>query len=425
MAGTVNYRAVGPCKMLGQKAGEVTGEENEEITRKKEQRMLSLSTFRNKLCAKMTYRKKMHAQLNKQIYGTVLRARHVRIDLCGGTTDGGMEMAKGKHHKIRLWELMRILFLETDEDHMLSAEELVERLQAEGIEANRKSIYADVRTLVQEIGVDIVAVREGHHYLYHYGHRIFEDAELRLIIDIIQASSFFSVSKSEQLISELKKLTSREKADELQRNVLLDGRVKTSSKKIYYNIDALARAIDRKACVTFQYEHWNLKKEPELKYNGALYRVSPWQLCWHGENYYLIGYDEFKERLSHYRIDKMVNVEVTDLPYGQKARETFRDLDPATYGHAHFDMFGGRDTKVRLVCENGMINVIVDRFGRDVAVTPLDSDHFSVWVEVVTSEKFFSWIFGFNGQIWIAEPESVRGQMREQLDRIIRQYENC
>ena len=63
------------------------------------------------------------------------------------------------------------------------------------------------------------------------------------------------------------------------------------NESIYYNVDVIHNAIAMNKQISFQYFQWNVKKEMELRHNGAYYHISPWGLSWDDENYYLIAYD--------------------------------------------------------------------------------------------------------------------------------------
>ena len=80
------------------------------------------------------------------------------------------------------------------------------------------------------------------------------------------------------------------------------------NESIYYTVDAIHNAISENKKIKFQYYQWNVKKEMELRHNGAWYHISPWGLSWDDENYYLVGYDSDAEKIKHYRVDKMLHI---------------------------------------------------------------------------------------------------------------------
>ena len=84
-----------------------------------------------------------------------------------------------------------------------------------------------------------------------------------------------------------------------------------------------------------------------------------------------------------------------------------------------FDMFGGDTKKVSLLCDNSVINAILDRFGEDVNIRKNNNDTFVVSVSVNVSPTFFAWVFTFGGKIKIASPESVSEEFTEVAKKMI------
>ena len=93
-------------------------------------------------------------------------------------------------------------------------------------------------------------------------------------------------------------LVSKYDAQKLQRQVFVSGRIKTMNESIYYIVDAIHNAISENKKIKFQYYQWNVKKEMELRHNGAWYHISPWGLSWDDENYYLVDMTQQQKRLS-------------------------------------------------------------------------------------------------------------------------------
>ena len=55
-------------------------------------------------------------------------------------------MAKGNNQKLKLSYLTRIMLEKTDDEHGLTMQQIIEELEKYGIDAERKSIYDDLRT---------------------------------------------------------------------------------------------------------------------------------------------------------------------------------------------------------------------------------------------------------------------------------------
>lgn len=313
--------------------------------------------------------------------------------------------------------ILQILIRDTDENHPLSVPQLVEKLQDEGIVSERKSVYNDLATLkeIPGAGYDIVQQR-GRGGGYYMTDAPFELAELKLLVDAVYASKFITARKSKTLIDKLGQFTSRYKQAELDRKVLVSGRIKSTDEKILYTVDALHTAITAGEQVQFKYCDWNLQKKMTPRHDGQLYRVSPWVLVWENGNYYLIAYTE--GRLKHYRVDKMQSVHQLPGTVREGAAE-YADFDVNTYMQQMFGMFNGPCKHVTLLCENRFAGAMIDRFGTVPILVPCpDGEHFKITVDIQVSPQFFGWVAGFGAGVSVSGPPEVRAEMKKTLDRI-------
>lgn len=328
-------------------------------------------------------------------------------------------MAKGNNQKLKLLFLTKIFMEETDDSHGLTAQEIIDRLAARGVSADRKTLYSDFEEL-RCFGLDIIGEKCGKTYLYRIASRTFELAELKLLVDSVQAAKFITEKKSAALIKKLESLVSVHEAKQLQRQVLISGRVKTMNESIYYNVDKIHTAIHTNSQIRFQYFQWNADKQQELRHNGAWYYVSPWHLVWDDEYYYLVGYDGESRILKHYRIDKMLRITVTGQP--REGKELLSGFDVAAYSKSLFGMFGGEKVSVTLRAENRFAGILIDRFGKELRIKKEEDGHFRTTVEVVLSDMFLSWIIGLGGGIQIIAPDRAVSKMKEIADRLTAQY---
>ena len=303
---------------------------------------------------------------------------------------------------------------ETDELHPLTTADFVERLKQLNIHAERKSVADDLLTL-SEYGMDIESVTVGRRKGYYLASRPFEAAELKMLVDSVQAARFLSVKKSNRLIKKLAALSSRGEAALLRRQLYVAERNKSDNESIFYNIDAIHSAIAEDLEITFLYWQYDLSKKRVPRKSGARYCVSPFALIWDDEFYYLIGYDAADAKIKHYRVDKMSAIRVSDSP--RKGAEAFEALDMAQYTSRNFSMFAGEEADVVLDCDRDMIGVIIDRFGTDVSVHGTEAG-FSAFVRVAVSEQFFGWVSALGGAVRIAKPAAVRERFLEHLERV-------
>ena len=153
-------------------------------------------------------------------------------------------MPRKEGQKRKLLVLLQILARETDERHPLSVPQIVEKLKEKGIEAERKSVYDDLNTLneMPDFPYEIMQKR-GRGGGYYMTDAPFELAELKLLVDAVYASKFITARKSKVLIDKLGQFTSCYRQEELNRKVLVSGRLKSTDEKILYTVDALHAAI--------------------------------------------------------------------------------------------------------------------------------------------------------------------------------------
>ena len=327
-------------------------------------------------------------------------------------------MPKSTNQKQKMLLILDYLQKHTDETHDATTPQLIDYLAANGIKAERKSIYSDIQTLV-DFGYDIVR-GPGPHDGYQLLSRDFELAEVKLLVDLVQSSKFITTRKSRELIGKLQHFVSETDARTLQRQVVVTDRNKTLNENIYYSVDVIYSAIANNRQIQFQYFDWDVHKQMVPRKDGAIYEVSPWLLTWDDENYYLVAYDSAAACMKHYRVDKMLHIELSESP--RAGRELFEQIDVAAYSKKTFGMFAGEEETIQLLCDNSLIGVIVDRFGSDVALRPYDDTHALARMNIAVSPQFFGWLAGLSGRVTIHSPQSVADSYKAYLQHLLN---NC
>ena len=302
--------------------------------------------------------------------------------------------------------LRQYLYQQTDEQHPVSVTDILTFWQQHGIQAGRKSVYTDIE-LLQNAGMDIVCVKSSQNK-YFVGQRLFELPELKLLVDAVESSRFITEKKSTALIKKLSHLTSTAQAEQLNRRIYMGGTPKPENESIYYNVDTIHNAVQKKQQITFQYFEYTPKKEKILKHDGYKYRFSPYAMIWNRDCYYAVGWSEKHGKIAQFRVDRMTAVE----PLEQAAVQT-PDFDPAEYVRKVFGMYPDDLCTAKLLCDNEVMRSVIDRFGENVRTETVDEQHFRATVEVAPSPPFFSWVFTFSGKIRIVSPAAVLEEMRD------------
>lgn len=323
------------------------------------------------------------------------------------------------NQKLKILYLAKILLENTDANHDITLQEIIDKLSANNVTAERKSLYDDIAQL-DDFGIKIRKTQYGKTYHYQVINRDFELAELKLLVDSVASAKFITGEKSNELIRKIEHLASKHDAAMLQRQVYVAGRVKAMNRDIMENVDAIHNAIAQNSKISFQYFQWNVKKEPELKKDGARYVISPWGLSWDDENYYLVGYDSDAGMIKHYRVDKMLHIKVENI--SREGRYKFKELDMVAYAKKMFHMFSGEEQNVEILCENRLAGVMIDRFGKDIRMLKADEEHFRIVVKVAASMHFIHWIMALGDGTKIIGPENLVEEVRGEINRLMAQY---
>lgn len=323
------------------------------------------------------------------------------------------------NQKLKILYLVKILLEDTDANHDLTLQEIIDRLAAYNVTAERKSLYDDIAQL-DDFGIRIKKTQYGKTYHYQVINRNFELAELKLLVDSVASAKFITEQKSNKLIKKIEHLASRHDASMLQRQVYVAGRVKAMNNDIMENVDAIHKAIAQNLQISFQYFQWNIRKEPQLKREGARYVISPWGLSWDDENYYMVGYDREADKIKHYRVDKMLHIKIENAR--REGRSKFREVDMAAYAKKMFAMFDGEEETVEILCVNDLAGPMIDRFGKDVHLFKVDENHFRVVVKVAASNHFIHWVMALGDGAQIIGPEPLLNRIKQEIKRLNKQY---
>ena len=326
-------------------------------------------------------------------------------------------MPKSDNQKLKIFYILDYLEKNSHEDHPVRAAELIAMLDNQhNIKCDRKTVYSDIAAL-QDYGVDIVS-SPGKNGGYYIASRNFELPELKLLIDAVQSSRYLTEKKSRELIEKLCKECSVYDAKLMRRSVLVSGRVKSMNETIYYNVDAIQEAIAQNRQITFRYFDWDIGGK--RRYREKEYAASPYGLCQDNENCYLLALSE-RHGVTSYRVDRMSDIELTDTSRTPCPELTGKALNE--HANRLFQMYSGDTVDVKLRFHKSLINVVIDRFGKDTMLIPEpDGEHFTFVVKVAVSPMFLSWVIGFGAKAQILHPASVVEECKALCREAMAQY---
>lgn len=350
-------------------------------------------------------------------------------------SDQGGKRPGQKYKSLLVWQY---LLKRTDEDHAVNSKDISTHLSAYGITADRHSIARDIEALTELFNKDFdadIEERERLNYEVEYdyskkGYKIsvrpYDFQELRLLAECINAAKFLTEAQANNLKNLISDFCSEYQAEQLQNEVYLVGRVKSTNEEIMSSIITINEAIRHRHKISLTYLRYTIenRKQQSARRKGAPYILSPYQLIINEGNYYLLAYTTEYDEIRTFRIDRMK--EVKELKEPREGDSAFEKIDMRTYTQRVFSMFSGEEKRVSIRFTNDKLNTVVDRFGPggDVFYRPDGPDHFVLTADIEISDQFYSWICGFRKKATILTPPDVVEGMKEFLADISNRYES-
>lgn len=331
-------------------------------------------------------------------------------------------MKTASKQKLRMLYIVDILSQKSDEEHPISATEIMYYLKNDyDIDCERKTVYDCIDCLI-EYGYDIIRSKSPRGYFmvpYH-----FETAELRLLIDAVSSANFISAKKTKALLKKFSGFASEYQYKRLEKQVYIDNRNKCSNENIFYNIDILNSAILKNLQVKVVYRRRKIVDGNRAQYEEKTMTINPYALVWANDHYYLVGNYEKYDNLIHLRIDRLKSVSVTD-----KKSRRFSEVSPyntsfdiADYSNKHLSMFAGDIKPVELICNNKIIEDFIDRFGENSYMRPFDDEHFLAKLDVAVTDGLVSWVMQFGDEIKVKAPKELKNMIINKTNLILTMY---
>ncbi len=327
-------------------------------------------------------------------------------------------MEAGLKTKIIILRVLEILYKYSDEMHPISAVKIIKHLKKYDLTVERKAIYRDI-TALEECGYDIIRNQKG----FFLAARQFENAEVRLLLDAMQSARFITVKKTHKLIEKLGSLCSIYEFAGFKKQIFVDSRIKCENEEVFYSIDAIGMAISGGMKLTFKYLKYDEARKTVPRYGGMKYEVNPYLMVWADDAYYLIANMDKYDGLAHYRVDRIIKAEVTNI----KRRPVTEllgfenGIDAAEYIKGRFTMFSGSEVKVKVKFHKSLRDVVFDRLGINITMHDED-DYMIATFKVLPSKGFFSWLFLLGDKAEILYPEDIKKQYIEILNEILNKY---
>ena len=315
---------------------------------------------------------------------------------------------------LRIWQILRE---ESDYDHPMTQADLADRLEREyGIVIERKAVSRNI-SMLREAGVE---VEQGQRGVY-LDRRDFEDAELRMLIDGVLSSKHITAKHSKELIERLCGQSNRYFKPHIRNVYSVNDWSKTENQALFYNIEVIDQAIEQGVMVSYNYNKYGVDKK---LHSSSYQRVSPYQMILHNQRYYLMAYNEYFGNMVFHRLDHITNIKLRPEHPAVPIRTVKgyeRGIDYKELASSMPYLFTDKPERVTFVAENGIIDQIIEWFGKDVRILKKDADHVEVSL-TASLQAMEYWALQFIDHVEVTAPEELRERIRKALEEGIEKY---
>lgn len=351
---------------------------------------------------------------------------------------------RDNYQKIKLLRLYEILQKDSSEEKPLRTSELCERLESMSISCDRRTLARDIQLLNEfgyEIGDKYVSREKGYYALEHE----FDDAELQILIDAVEAANFITKAKTKDMTEKLARQSGGSRKKLMNHMETRFSVCKHSNEAILNIINELRQAIHANEKVQFNYFDLGPRKDRSGKCErimrkaytirdgervysdkDKLYTVEPLALVFNEDNYYMVAYNttpgEKTRETVNYRVDRMCNINWLKESISEEAAR-YKAAQPRNKA-AVLKMFNGDEFSVRLEFKKNLLGAVYDRFGEGIAVrnAPNNDEVYRIDVDTAVTGPFFGWVAQFGPSMRILGPDEVIERYVQHMRNILQAY---
>ena len=337
------------------------------------------------------------------------------------TKGGGNSMYSTLGKKVLNILILKILQEHSDSEHLLSQQDIIDKLNQEyGVSCERHAVGSNIKLLKKlRYGIDVTP--KG----YYLADRIFEDAELVMLIDSVVFSKNLSHTQKKRLTDKLEKIGNKYFHSKVTHIANLPDFFHSENKQALIALDTISEAISKKKKIQFVYNKYGIDFKLHPRKNKE-YIVSPYQLAMTNGKYYLIGnYDKYDD-ISHYRVDRITDVKILNEPV--KPKKQIREFsqigfDLPKHMAEHIYMYSGESVWITFLADVEMMDELVDWFGKNFSVTKLDDKKIRVRLKC-NEQAMIYWALQYGNDIVIESPKSLIESVKNIAKKIVADYES-
>ena len=316
---------------------------------------------------------------------------------------------------IRIWQILKE---HSDYNHPMTQEDIASQLKKNyGIEIERKAISRNI-SLLKEAGIPVESRRAGSFIDY----REFEDSELHMLIDGVLSSKHITARHSKDLIDRICSLSNKYFRSHVKHIHSVNDWSKTDNQALFYNIELIDTAIERKKQIHYDYNKYGVDKK--LHKSSQQY-VTPYLMILHNQRYYLMAYSEYWKNLVFHRLDRITNLTIIDekatpittVP-GYENGINYKELSSAMPY-----MYADQLEHIEFLADIRIIDQIIDWFGNEVRIKKTEEES-KIAVSIKASPSAMEhWAMQYISFVEITAPESLRAKIKDMLEKGVKKYQ--
>ena len=314
----------------------------------------------------------------------------------------------------RLLKLRDYLYINASPTHAVRASDILTYLANEGHEVEIKTVYSDLKTLEIHFGLDLHY--DGRQRGYLLNNPPFAPYELREIVNSVQAAKFITQEEADKLTAKLMRLADRHTRHSLNRKTFVQNRVRDMNEDAMRGLDAIYDAIAQDRKISFKFFHYTINKDFPKKYinigGSKVITGSPYIVTWDGERFIVMIIIERRRKLLQHYFPLEYLEQIKILPdereghdIAERRFEYEAQSDKVTY-------------RTKLNASNRNITGLIEKFGTDIHVTPIDDEFFIAAIKESITPELYLWLKEFMPPIEVIYPEDTESEMRAFFSKI-------
>lgn len=316
--------------------------------------------------------------------------------------------------------ILNVLKKYSDEDHKLYATEIAEKIkEIYDVDIDSRTVRRNINLLKYKFEYDISTREENGkgYYISKNPDTDFEKGEIRAIIDTFSYSNYIVPSIAKDIIKKCKNLQNVYENKELENYKVFAKNSKTENMEVIKNIEDISDAIHNNRKIQFEYWKYSIDKKFEFKLNKS-YKVSPYAMVYNEQEFYLIAIKDGEEKFQFFRLDRIKKIKALDEKKTIKKSE--KEIDE--FAKSTIEMFAGDIEEIEAICDNPLLNAVIDKFGKNITIIKNDENTFRLILDT-DRNGFLFWALKNLREVEIIKPDSLRNEVKEIIKNAKKKYE--